>query len=39
MAAQASNLKDIHPDLHRQWIEGLIKQDTNWNEYLEKQSR
>ena len=34
MAAQASQLKDIHPDLHRQWIEGLIKQDTNWKEYL-----
>jgi RNA polymerase sigma factor (sigma-70 family) len=39
MAAQASQLKDIHPDLYQQWIKGLIKQDTNWNEYLEKQSR
>jgi hypothetical protein len=39
MAAQASQLKDIHPDLYQQWIKGLIKQDTNWNEYLENQSR
>lgn len=35
MAAHASQLKDIHPDLHKQWIEGLIKQDANWKEYLE----
>jgi len=36
MAAQASQLKDIHPYLHQQWIQGLIKQDANWKAYVER---
>lgn len=32
MTTQLDHLKTIHPDLYKQWIEGLIKQDSNWKE-------